>query len=221
MAEEGAKMMEEFICAYEMGEKEKMLYQKRESLVFRLVPTLSAAEKDKMRILEGLLYVVGEDGIHLGQLSAVLELDEESVKRMLEKMRGELAKDEHGLELVSYGGLYKILSKPVIAPFIQKLFQTSKANNLSQSALETLAIIAYKGPITRFEIEELRGVGAEMMLRKLVMRGLIEEVGRSDAPGRPILYGVTEEFMDSFKLYSLNDLPKIEEVKTESEELFE
>ena len=213
--------MEEYITSYEMDKREKAIYQRRESLVTPLYKALSKEEKDKLAILEGLLYVVGEDGIHLGQLTALLDLDEASVKKMLRHLKRRYDQKEYGIELVSYAGVYKILSKPVVSPYIQKLFQTSKANTLSQSALETLAIIAYKQPITRFEIEELRGVGAEVMLRKLIMRGLIEEVGRSEAPGRPILYGVTEEFMDSFKLYSLDDLPKIEEIKNESEDLFE
>lgn len=213
--------MEEYITSYEMDEREKAIYQKRESLVVPLYKALSKEEKDKLAILEGLLYVVGEDGIHLGQLTALLDLDEASIKKMLRHLKRRYDQKEYGIELVSYAGVYKILSKPVVSPYIQKLFKTSKANTLSQSALETLAIIAYKQPITRFEIEELRGVGAEVMLRKLIMRGLIEEVGRSEAPGRPILYGVTEEFMDSFKLYSLDDLPKIEEIKNESEDLFE
>ena len=213
--------MEEYITSYEMDKREKTIYQRRESKVVPLYKALSKEEKDKLAILEGLLYVVGEDGIHLGQLTALLDLDEASVKKMLRHLKRRYDQKEYGIELVSYAGVYKILSKPVVSPYIQKLFQTSKANTLSQSALETLAIIAYKQPITRFEIEELRGVGAEVMLRKLIMRGLIEEVGRSEAPGRPILYGVTEEFMDSFKLYSLDDLPKIEEIKNESEDLFE
>ena len=213
--------MEEYITSYEMDKREKAIYQRRESKVVPLYKALLKEEKDKLAILEGLLYVVGEDGIHLGQLTALLDLDEASVKKMLRHLKRRYDQKEYGIELVSYAGVYKILSKPVVSPYIQKLFQTSKANTLSQSALETLAIIAYKQPITRFEIEELRGVGAEVMLRKLIMRGLIEEVGRSEAPGRPILYGVTEEFMDSFKLYSLDDLPKIEEIKNESEDLFE
>ena len=110
---------------------------------------------------------------------------------------------------MGYGSNYKFISKKAVYPYAQELFHNAKANTLSQAALETLAIIAYKQPITRIEIEELRGVSAEMMLRRLLVRNLIREVGRSDAPGRPILYEVTEEFMDSFKLYSLNELPEL------------
>lgn len=99
----------------------------------------------------------------------------------------------------------------------------NKQSSLSQAALETLAIIAYKQPITRVEIEEIRGVGADVMLRKLLARDLIQEAGRSDAPGRPILYEVTNEFMNSFKLMSLKELPDLPNFKNneESDDLFE
>ena len=110
----------------------------------------------------------------------------------------------------------------IVHPFAQKLFQSAKTSALSQSALETLAIVAYKQPITRVEIEEIRGVGCDMMLRKLQARNLITEVGRSEAPGRPILYGVTEEFMDSFKLLSLDELPDLPDFSEhQSDNLFD
>ncbi|MBS5002972.1 SMC-Scp complex subunit ScpB, partial [Holdemania filiformis] len=132
------------------------------------------------------------------------------------------AEDQRGIEVVDYGGVFKFVSKALIHPYAQKLFANAKNTALSQSALETLAIIAYKQPITRVEIEEIRGVGCDMMLRKLQARGLIREAGRSEAPGRPILFEVTEEFMDSFKLVSLNELPELPDyTESESEDLFE
>ena len=112
---------------------------------------------------------------------------------------------------------YKFITKKDIYPYAQALFGETKTNSLSQAALETLAIIAYNQPITRIEIEELRGVSADVMLRKLQARNLIKEAGRSDAVGRPILYEVTEEFMDSFKLYTLNELPDLPEYSKEEE----
>ena len=124
--------------------------------------------------------------------------------------------------MVNYGGVYKFLSKKSVYPYATKLFETAKSSSLSQSALETLAIIAYKQPVTRVEIEELRGVGSDMMLRKLLSRNLIKEAGRSEAPGRPILYEVTDEFMDSFKLYSLEELPQLPDFNNnENDNLFE
>ena len=123
--------------------------------------------------------------------------------------------ESRGIEIARFGEKYRFLSKASIHEAAKKLFQTSTEAKLSNAALETLAIIAYKQPITRVEIEEIRGVGADVMLRKLVARGLIQEDGRSEAAGRPILYSVTDEFLDSFKLLSLDELPELPKFGTE------
>lgn len=174
-------------------------------------------------IVEGLLYMVGDDGLKVEQLASVIDKSIEDSEAILNSIQNKYTNENFGIELVNYGKTYKFITKQEVAPYIQALFHTSKPNTLSQSALETLAIIAYKQPITRIEIEELRGVGADMMLRKLQARNLIREAGRSDAPGKPILYEVTEEFMDSFKLYTLNELPDLPEFNSdeENENLFE
>lgn len=174
-------------------------------------------------IVEGLLYMVGDDGLKVEQLASVIDKSIEDSEAILNSIQSKYSNENFGIELVNYGKAYKFITKQEVAPYIQALFHTSKPNTLSQSALETLAIIAYKQPITRVEIEELRGVGADMMLRKLQARNLIREAGRSDAPGKPILYEVTEEFMDSFKLYTLNELPDLPEFNSdeENENLFE
>lgn len=168
-------------------------------------------------ILEGLLFLVGDEGISLTQLSEILEMSEEMIQAQLDDMQKRYLEDDHGIEIVNYGGAYKFVSKAIIHPLAEKLFQGAKFHTLSNSAMETLAIIAYKQPITRVEIEEIRGVGCDMMLRKLLARNLIREAGRSEAPGRPILYEVTQEFMDSFKLVSLDELPKLPEFSNEEE----
>jgi len=174
-------------------------------------------------IVEGLLYIVGEDGAKVEQIAAAIEKSNEDTKTILANIQHKYASELYGIELVGYGQIYKFISKKAVYPYAQELFHTQKNNSLSQAALETLAIIAYKQPITRVEIEELRGVGAEIMLRKLQARNLIREAGRSEAVGRPILYEVTEEFMDSFKLYTLNELPDLPEYNKgeENETLFE
>lgn len=174
-------------------------------------------------IVEGLLYMVGDDGLKVEQLASVIDKSIDDSEAILNSIQSKYTNENFGIELVNYGKTYKFITKQEVAPYIQALFHTSKPNTLSQSALETLAIIAYKQPITRVEIEELRGVGADMMLRKLQARNLIREAGRSDAPGKPILYEVTEEFMDSFKLYTLNELPDLPEFNSdeENENLFE
>jgi segregation and condensation protein B len=173
-------------------------------------------------ILEGLLFIVGDEGLTVQQAARSLEIPEERVKQLMDDLQVKYLDDKYGIEIANYGGIYRFLSKAVVHPYAKKLFQLSKTSTLSQAALETLAIIAYKQPITRVEIEEIRGVGADMMLRKLEARDLIRVSGRSDAPGRPILYEVTDEFMDSFKLLSLDELPALPQFENEeSDELFE
>lgn len=173
-------------------------------------------------ILEGLLFIVGDEGLTVEQAARSLEIPEERVTQLMDELQKKYLDDQYGIEIANYGGVFRFLSKAVVHPYAKKLFQLSKTSTLSQAALETLAIIAYKQPITRVEIEEIRGVGADMMLRKLEARDLIRVSGRSDAPGRPILYEVTDEFMDSFKLLSLDELPALPQFENEeSDELFE
>ncbi len=180
--------------------------------------------ENKKAVIEGLLYISGDDGITPEKLCQVLSMEEEDLTSLLENMTKEYREDENrGIELVSYGGRYKFVSKEMIAEYAKVLYEVTPANNYSPAALETLAIIAYKQPITRSEIEEIRGVGCDMILHKLIARGLVRESGRTDAPGRPFLYEVTEQFMDSFKLESLKELPKLPDFRSPSEEkeLFE
>lgn len=161
-------------------------------------------------ILEGILFLCGDEGIGIEQLMTCLQEEQEStVQEALDSLHADYQKDNHGIELVFYGGLYKFVSKADVYPYAMKLFSSTKVATISNAALETLAIIAYKQPITRSEIEEIRGVGCDMMLRKLLARNLICELGRSDAPGRPFLYEVTKDFLDSFKLESLKELPDL------------
>ena len=111
--------------------------------------------------------------------------------------------------MVEYANRFKFVTKEFVYPYAETLFQQEKPVHLSQAALETLAIVAYKQPVTRAEIEELRGVGCEVILRRLLTRGYLKEAGRSTAPGRPILYEVTDELLDSFGLSSLAELPEL------------
>lgn len=174
-------------------------------------------------VLEGLLFLVGDEGLSSAQLASVLEQDEAEVELWLDELMKDYLEDEtRGIEIVHFGGLYKFVSKQPIHTYAEKLFASVKMATLSQAALETLAIIAYKQPITRNEIEEIRGVGCDMMIRKLLARNLIKECGRSDAAGRPFLYEVTGEFMDSFQLESLKELPQLPETNNNlDEELFQ
>ena len=181
-------------------------------------------ELDKEAIVEGLLYVVGEEGLKIENIAAVMDIGTEDVKALLTNIESKYRFDQFGIELVNYGGSYRFVTKKAIYPYVQKLLHNEKAASLSNAALETLAIIAYKQPITRVEIEELRGVGCDMMLRKLQARELIKEAGRSDAPGKPILYEVTEEFLNSFGLETIGmlpDLPEFNNDEIEDRNLFD
>ena len=173
-------------------------------------------EINKEAILEGLLYIVGEEGIKEESISSIMEISIEDTRALLKNIENKYSSDNYGIELVNYGKNYKFVTKNNIYPYVQKLLHNEKVVSLSNAALETLAIIAYKQPITRIEIEELRGVGCDMMLRKLESRDLIKEAGRSDAPGKPILYEVTEEFLNSFKLETLGMLPELPKFNDEN-----
>ena len=172
--------------------------------------------KERMlAILEGLLFLCGDDGLSIEQVAAAMDATEEYVAELFDELQKYYLQESRGIEIARFGEKYRFLSKAAIHDAAKKLFQTSTEAKLSNAALETLAIIAYKQPITRVEIEEIRGVGADVMLRKLVARGLIQEDGRSEAAGRPILYSVTDEFLDSFKLLSLDELPELPQFGTE------
>ena len=172
--------------------------------------------KERMlAILEGLLFLCGDDGLSIEQAAASMDATEEYVAELFDDLQKYYLQESRGIEIARFGDKYRFLSKAAIHDAAKKLFQTSTEAKLSNAALETLAIIAYKQPITRVEIEEIRGVGADVMLRKLVARGLIQEDGRSEAAGRPILYSVTDEFLDSFKLLSLDELPELPQFGTE------
>ena len=168
-----------------------------------------------LAILEGLLFLCGDDGLSIEQAAASMDASEEYVAELFDDLQKYYLQESRGIEIARFGEKYRFLSKAFIHEAAKKLFQTSTEAKLSNAALETLAIIAYKQPITRVEIEEIRGVGADVMLRKLVARGLIQEDGRSEAAGRPILYSVTDEFLDSFKLLSLDELPELPQFGTE------
>ena len=171
----------------------------------------------KKAVLEGLLFVVGEDGLTLEQIEDVLEIDEEKSKELLMELKKDYEEDTRGLRIDFLGNRFKLTTKFEHREYYQKLIENPETNVLSQSALETLAIIAYNEPITRVEIDKLRGVGSVQMVRKLVAKGFIKEVGRSDLPGRPILYETTSDFLDYFGLATIEDLPDMRDFLEENE----
>ena len=177
---------------------------------------------NKEGILEGLLFVVGDDGLTLKQISELLEENIDTCKEILLSLKQAYEADNRGIRISYLGDAFKLTTKKEHKDYYQKLIVNPNTNTLSQAALETLAIIAYNQPITRIEIDELRGVNNTWLLRKLVAKGLIKEVGKSTMPGRPNLYGTTSDFLDYFGLSTIKDLPKIEpqEDKKVSGDLF-
>ena len=172
---------------------------------------------NKVAILEGLLFVVGDDGLTINQMMDILEVSNEEAKELLSLLKEKYEKDDRGISMSFLGNTFKLTTKKEHREYYQRLIENEDSNVLSQAALETLAIIAYNQPVTRLDVNEIRGVDSGQMMRKLLAKGLLKEVGRSDAIGRPILYGTTAEFLDYFGLSTIEDLPKIEEFKPEEE----
>lgn len=173
---------------------------------------------NKMAVLEGLLFVVGEDGLTINQIMDILEITNDEAKELVSELKEKYETDTSGIRINFLGNTFKLTTKSEHREYYQKLIENPETNVLSQAALETLAIIAYNQPITRIEIDEIRGVGSTHIIRKLVAKGLIKESGRSDAIGRPILYKTTSEFLDYFGLATIEDLPKMEEFIEENRE---
>ena len=163
-------------------------------------------------VLEGLLFVVGEDGLTIEQIGEVLDIDLEEAKQLLMELKKDYEDDSRGLRIDFLGNRFKITTKFEHKQYYQKLVENPETNFLSQAALETLAIIAYNEPITRIQIDSIRGVGSTSIIRKLVAKGFIKECGRSDIPGRPILYETTHEILDYFGIAYISDLPSIDEI---------
>ena len=175
----------------------------------------------KKAVLEGLLFVVGEDGLTIEQISDVLEITDDKSKELIMELKKDYEDESRGLRIDFLGNRFKITTKFEHKEYYQKLLENPETNTLSQAALETLAIIAYNEPITRVQVDAIRGVSSASIVRKLVAKGFVKESGRSELPGRPILYETTNEFLDYFGLSSTEDLPNIEEIIEESEEVDE
>ncbi|WP_028399512.1 SMC-Scp complex subunit ScpB [Ectobacillus panaciterrae] len=173
---------------------------------------------EQKAIVEGLLFVAGEEGVYPEQLAHVLDISLEEATSLVMELKQTYAEPDRGFQLVQYANAYRLTTKKEHAMYYKKLVETPTSTSLSQAALETLAIIAYRQPITRTEVEDIRGVKTDKALQTLVSRLLIKEVGRAEGTGRPILYGTTKEFLDAFGLQTLKELPPLPEEGAELEE---
>lgn len=177
----------------------------------------------KIGVLEGLLFVTGDDGLKLEDIEKILEVTKEDALKLLEQYKKTLEFENRGLKLVYLGNRYKLTTKEEHKKYYELLVDKIVSSTLSQSALETLAIIAYNEPITVGMIDEIRGVSSRDMVRKLLFKGLIDMAGRSDLPGKPMLYKTTNKFLDYFNLSSKDELPELnvpEEMTDEEKDLF-
>lgn len=167
-----------------------------------------------MSQIEALLFVSGDEGMSLDELAYLLKTTTAEVYQALEKLNQHyLENSECAIELKELGNRFMLTTKKQYTQLLKKYAQSPMANRLSQAALETLAVIAYKQPITRLEVDQIRGVNSSASIQKLLTFQLIEETGRLDAPGRPRIYATSQYFMDYFGLRDLKELPDIKEME--------
>jgi segregation and condensation protein B len=161
------------------------------------------------QIVEALLFL-SEEPIKVDKISAVLSLTPGETEALVLELKEDMDRNARGLQVFEVAGGFQLGTKPELAPYIERAFSEDVSSNLSNAALEALAIIAYKQPVTRIEIESIRGVRCEHVLDNLIKRKLIRISGRKEGPGRPLLYSTTPDFLKYFGLKSLEDLPELE-----------
>ena len=174
-------------------------------------------------VLEGLLFINGSEGISFDSLLEIINIDEIKLNELITELKSNYSNPKRGIKLEILGNKLKLVTKSEHSKYYQNLVTKEQSSILSQSALETLAIIAYNEPITRVEIDEIRGVESSYIIRKLLSKNLIKEAGKSDLPGKPNLYVTTDYFLDYFGLRSKEELPKLVEIEESDDEkdLFE
>ncbi len=170
--------------------------------------------RERKSLIEALLFVSGEP-VTLAVLKNITDLPETEIKQLIEDLIIEYRERNSGLLIIEIANGYQIVTNPSYAQWIKKYKSTSTSNKLSMPALETLAIIAYKQPIIKAELEQIRGVNSDGVIKTLLDRRLIKIMGRKEVPGKPLLYGTTREFLQYFGLKDLTDLPTLKELTRE------
>ena len=168
-------------------------------------------------ILEAVLYASG-DALGVRELAEIIGIEEKQVRVLINEMNKDYESECRGIFIVEFNNKVQLSTKPEFGTYIKKLVKPGTRQTLSQAALETLSIIAYKQPVTRIQIDEIRGVRSDRAISTLVECQLVKETGRMDAPGRPILYGTTEDFLKYFGFKSIKELPQLIEFNLENEE---
>lgn len=172
--------------------------------------------------IEAILFAMG-DSVELEKIAKAIEQDQETTRKILQNMADKYKRKDRGIQLVELDGAFQLCTKSELYEYLIRVAKQPKKITLSDVVMETLSIIAYKQPITKMEIEKIRGVKCDHAVNKLVEYNLVKELGRLDAPGRPLMFGTTEEFLRHFGLQSLEDLPiinpvQLEDFKAEAEE---
>lgn len=160
-------------------------------------------------VIEGLLFAAG-DRLPLEKISEVLQIDKKTVRKIIYKMIDDYRNSNRGIIVREIDNGFQLCTRVELYDYIAKLFEPRQRQGLSQAAYETLAIVAYNSPVTRAKIEKIRGVNSDSAIERLIERSLIREAGRLDAPGKPLIYETTEEFLRSFGFRSKADLPVID-----------
>ncbi|GAA4061402.1 SMC-Scp complex subunit ScpB [Amphibacillus indicireducens] len=162
-------------------------------------------------VVEGLLFVSGSDGLTAKQMAVITELDEDTIEHILNELKYDYENASRGMQMLESEKHYYLASKPEHSDYFRKLRTNAHTSKLTQASLETLAIVAYNQPITRAEVEEIRGVKSDRPIQTILSRGLIEEVGRKNTIGRPMMFGTTLDFLTYFGLRSIDELPPLNE----------
>ena len=173
-------------------------------------------------IIEAILFTMG-NSVELSKIAAAIEHDENTTRKIIRQMMDNYDAEDRGIRIVELDGSYQMCTKTEMYEYLIRIAKQPKKYILTDVQLETLSIIAYKQPVTKLEIEKIRGVKSDHAVNKLVEYNLVKELGRLDAPGRPLLFGTTEEFLRHFGVHSLEDLPainpvQVEDFKAEAEE---
>lgn len=167
-------------------------------------------DREVKSIIESILFIAGEP-LTIDALKDIVELDIPNIERLTNELINEYSLKNSGLFILEVAGGVQMVTNPASAPWIKKLLATAVPTRLSQQSLETLAIIAYKQPIIKAEIEAIRGVNSDGVVKTLLERRLIKILGRKEVPGRPLMYGTTKDFLQSFGLKDLSELPTLKE----------
>ncbi len=165
-------------------------------------------EKKIMAVIEAVLFAMG-NSVEISSLGHVLEIPEPEIRAVIAKMNDKYKKQDRGIYIAELENAFQLCTKPQLYEYLIKIAKAPQKYVLTDALLETLSIIAYKQPVTRLEVEKIRGVSSDHAVNRLLEFNLIQELGRLDAPGRPLLFGTTEEFLRTFGVKSLGDLPML------------